>query len=219
MRGAIDSMTPDGTTIDIEQYYQDLWGHIQPESSRRLLLSALDSFAAKGFEAASTREIADGAGMSPAALYVYYRTKRDLLFEITRTSHERNWEGTHAAVDAVTGARQKLAAFVDAFVIYHARYHTLARVANYELHALTAEQFDVVRKIRRNFQREVEGVLVSGNAGGDFDVEHPHDTARAILSLGIDVARWYTGEGSLQPGDLSALYVDLVLRMVGARAC
>src|SRR4051812_14086446 len=51
----------------------ELWAHIEPASSRLLLLSALDAFLARGFHAATTREIAERAGMSPAAVYVHWR--------------------------------------------------------------------------------------------------------------------------------------------------
>jgi hypothetical protein len=41
-------------------------------------------------------------------------------------------------------------------------------------------------------------------------------TARAIASLGIDVARWYMAKGSLSPSDIGSEYVKLALRMVQA---
>ena len=74
-----------------------LWAHIEPETSRLLLLSALDAFLARGFHAATTREIAERAGMSPAAVYVHWKAKHDLLFEISRIGHQ-------AVLDAVDHA-------------------------------------------------------------------------------------------------------------------
>jgi AcrR family transcriptional regulator len=61
---------PNSPTVGAEQLYEELWVHVQADSSRRLLISALDCFALKGFEGASAREIAERAGMSPAGLYV-----------------------------------------------------------------------------------------------------------------------------------------------------
>ena len=66
----------------------ELWAHIEPESSRLLLLSALDAFLARGYHAATTREIGERAGMSPAAVYVHWSAKHDLLFEISRIGHQ-----------------------------------------------------------------------------------------------------------------------------------
>ena len=61
------------------------------ESTRdRLLAAAIEAFAAKGLHGTTTRDIAAGAGMSPAALYVHHRSKEELLFLISRAGHEAN---------------------------------------------------------------------------------------------------------------------------------
>ena len=41
-------------------------------------------------------------------------------------------------------------------------------------------------------------------------------TALALLSLVVDVARWYDPAGARSPEDVGALYADLALRMVTA---
>ena len=69
----------------------ELWDHVTPESSRRLLMAALEAFATLGFEGATTREIAGRAQMSPAAVYVHYKAKLDLLQEICEVAHRAVW--------------------------------------------------------------------------------------------------------------------------------
>ena len=41
-------------------------------------------------------------------------------------------------------------------------------------------------------------------------------TATALLSLGIDVARWYRDDAGWTPEQVAAHYRDLALRMAGA---
>ena len=41
-------------------------------------------------------------------------------------------------------------------------------------------------------------------------------TTLAILSLCVDVARWFNVNGTRTPEEVGELYADLVLRMVGA---
>jgi AcrR family transcriptional regulator len=67
--------------------------------SRRdvLLESAARCFAAKGYEAASTRAIAEGAGMQAASLYSHFRSKSDLLVGV----HEVGMRRIRSAVEAV----------------------------------------------------------------------------------------------------------------------
>jgi AcrR family transcriptional regulator len=51
------------------------WGEVTPEAARKLLVAAVEAFAERGYHATTTRDIAGRAGMSPAALYIHYKTK------------------------------------------------------------------------------------------------------------------------------------------------
>ncbi|SCE24280.1 transcriptional regulator, TetR family, partial [Streptomyces sp. Termitarium-T10T-6] len=60
------------------------WGEVTPEAARRLLVAAVDAFAERGYHATTTRDIAGRAGMSPAALYIHFKTKQELLHRISK---------------------------------------------------------------------------------------------------------------------------------------
>src|SRR6185437_268319 len=57
-----------------------------PAGSRRILLAAATAFAERGFHATTTRDIAAQAGLSPAALYVYFRSKEEVLHQIAAST-------------------------------------------------------------------------------------------------------------------------------------
>jgi AcrR family transcriptional regulator len=196
--------------------YAQLWAHVEPESSRRLLLAALDAFAVHGFEAATTRDIAQRAGMSPAAVYVHYRSKVDLLHEISRIGHEAVLAEVLEVVDGIADPAERVRLFVEAFAAWHARYHTLARVTQYELRSLPAERLADIRDLRRRFEASLEEDLRRGVQSGQFEVTDVRGTTRAILSLGIDVARWFVPEGRATDREIGQLYGHLVLGMVRA---
>jgi hypothetical protein len=63
----------------------------------------------------------------------------------------------------------------------------------------------------------VRGIVEDGVADGSFDVPDVKGTTLAILSLCIDVARWFSLDGPRTPDEVGALYADLVLRMVGSK--
>lgn len=50
-------------------------------TKRKIINSAVGIFAYKGYAASTTREIADSAGVSEAALFKYYKNKKGLLHE------------------------------------------------------------------------------------------------------------------------------------------
>jgi hypothetical protein len=63
---------------------------------------------------------------------------------------------------------------------------------------------------------QVEGVLADGVADGSFQVDDLPGTTLAVLSLSIDVARWFDPARRGSPEKLGRLYADLALRMVSA---
>ncbi|MQA63025.1 MAG: TetR family transcriptional regulator [Actinophytocola sp.] len=191
-----------------------------PSSARtgaraRLLDAAVESFAAKGFHGTTTRDIAAAAGMSPAALYVHHKSKEDLLYLISREGHERTLRTVRQGVATSDEPVAQLLAVVRAFTEHHARGHTGARIVNYELAALSPEHLAEIAAIRRAIEAEVRDVVNAGVASGVFHTGNPRMTALALLSLGIDVARWYRDEGDWSPADIAEHYCELALRIVG----
>lgn len=196
----------------------DLWADVRPDSARRLLLAAVDAFASHGYAATTTREISSAAGVSPAALYVHYPTKADLLVRISRDGHQATLDVGLAALDGVEGPAARLHALVATFTRWHARHSVVARVVQYELAALPPDAFAEVARLRRRIEGLVRAEVEAGAATGELAAADPALTARALMSMCIDVARWYgTGtRGRPDPDRLAAEYADLALRMVTA---
>ncbi|MBA0050595.1 TetR/AcrR family transcriptional regulator [Streptomyces sp. AJS327] len=189
---------------------------VTPDAARRLLLGAVEAFAERGFHATTTRDIAGRAGMSPAALYIHYKTKEELLYQISRVGHDRTVRVLEEAATHPGGHAERLAEAVRAFVSWHAGHHTTARVVQYELAALAEEHYAEIVALRRRCEEIVRGILEDGLAAGEFALPDVRGTALAVMSLCIDVARWFSPEGDRSPEEIGALYADLALRMVGA---
>ncbi|MCC9307153.1 TetR/AcrR family transcriptional regulator [Kitasatospora sp. RB6PN24] len=196
--------------------FADHWPGERPEAARRLLRAAVESFASRGFHATTTRDIATGAGMSPAALYIHYPSKAALLAEISREGHSATLALVEAAVARSEQPRERMRLLVEDFTAWHARGHTVGRIVNYELRALPEEDFAVVAELRRRIEDTVKQVIEDGIAAGAFADTDSRTAARAITGLGIDVARWYTERSTETPEQLGVRYGELVLRMLGA---
>ncbi|WGY02861.1 TetR/AcrR family transcriptional regulator [Nocardioides sp. QY071] len=192
---------------------------IRPHANQtrsRLLDAALTAFAERGFHATSTRDIAAAAGMSPAAVYVHHRSKEELLHQISRRGHEATLELVRSATAGSEDPVTQLSEVVRAFAVHHAQANTEARVVNYELASLSEEHLAEILRLRREIAAELRGVVERGVAGGAFDTPDPRMATTALLSLGIDIARWYREERDWSPEDVGAYYAELALRMVGA---
>ncbi|MER5662594.1 TetR/AcrR family transcriptional regulator [Streptomyces mirabilis] len=193
------------------------WAEVTPDAARRLLVAAVEAFAERGYHATTTRDIAGRAGMSPAALYIHYKTKEELLHRISRIGHDKALDIVRGAAQGGGSAAERLTDAVRSFVRWHAGQHTTARVVQYELEALGPEARAEIVALRRQTDAAVRGIIEDGVAAGDFDVPDVPGTTLAVLSLCIDVARWFNVDGPRTPDEVGALYADLVLRMVGAK--
>lgn len=195
-----------------------LLGDSESEAPRRLLLSGISQFAARGYNATTTREICAGANLSSAALYVYFESKESLLFQISEIGHLGVMRAVQGEMNACRSTREaeRLSAFVRGFVRFHAKANTLARVCQHELRSLNPENFRTIARLRREVTNLLQEILMSGMEGGEFRIRDLESTSLAIMSLGIDVARWFRQGGSISSDQLASRYAELALIMVEA---
>jgi AcrR family transcriptional regulator len=193
---------------------EGLWTAIAPEAARKLLLAALDSFATHGYNATTTRMIAQRVGMSPAGLYSHYSSKEELLYTIALTGHEMLLAEIEAALDGLDDPAESVQRFSETMTRWHARHHRLARATQYELRNLARDHFEEIRSLRHRFEEIVHGLVTACVRSGQCSVDDVGTACLALLSLSIDVARWYdpTHPGA---GDLGAGHAKIALRIVG----
>lgn len=185
------------------------------ETRARLADAAVTAFAERGFHGSTTRDITSIAGLSPAAIYVYHRSKEELLYRISLAGHLDSLARIRSAIASEPDPARQLAALMREFAAYHAREHTEARVINYELAALSPDHLREIKIVRHRIEDEVRDLIERGVAAGVFTVSRPRMAATALLSLGIDIARWYHDGGSWSPADVGEYYADIALRIVG----
>ncbi|TQM26436.1 TetR family transcriptional regulator [Nocardia bhagyanarayanae] len=183
----------------------------------RLLEAALAAFADKGFNGTTTRDIAAAAGMSPAAVYVHHKSKEELLYLISRSGHDATLELVQKAAASSSDPATALRNVIHDFAVHHARAHTSARIVNYELNSLSPEHRTEIRGIRHRIDQAIRDLVQRGIDAGVFDIPDARIAAVALLSLGIDIARWYRDDGDWSPEDIAAAYAEMALRIVGAR--
>lgn len=194
----------------------ELWPGVG-ESTRRLLVAAIAAFAQRGYHGTTTRDIAERAQMSPAAIYTHYRSKAELLFEISWAGHSAMLAEMRAVFARPATPSERLRNLVRAHVSYHARLHTLARVANYELQSLDAEHRRAIVKVRDETEAVMREAIRLGVESGDFDVPDLGLATISILSMGIDVSRWFVPGKRLTPDELAGKYADTAVRILSAR--
>jgi AcrR family transcriptional regulator len=179
----------------------------------RLINAAVEAFAEKGFAATTTRDIASRAGMSPAAVYVHHDSKESLLFTVSLDGHRLALEVLNTAAASSTDPVERLRTMVYDFSLWHADNSRVGRIVQWEYHALTPEHRTEIAVFRRSIERTMQDALADGVAQGVLDVDDVPGTAFSVLSLGVDLVRWFEPGGSRSGHELASLHADLAVRM------
>jgi AcrR family transcriptional regulator len=184
----------------------------------RLLNAAVEAFAEKGFAATTTRDIASRAGMSPAAVYVHHDSKESLLYTVSLQGHRAALEVINRAASADGGPVERIRTMVYDFSMWHADHSRVGRIVQWEYHALTPEHRAEVSVIRRDIERTMQDALADGVGQGVLDVIDVPGTAFSLLSLGVDLVRWFEPGGSRSGHELATLHAELAVRMTRRQA-
>jgi AcrR family transcriptional regulator len=213
---ATDATSPaaDGTAAALES----LFGRYHfPAGPRRILLAAARAFAERGFHATTTRDIAAGAGLSPAALYVYFRSKEEVLHQIAASALDFTIEVAGTEAGRPGSPADRLAGLVQVLTLWHTYNSQVAHVVLYQTGALSPAHLADITAKQREVGQIVRRVIADGIGSGDFDVPDPGVAAIAVLSLCLDVARWYRPGHRLTPQQLGDFNAVAALRIAGSR--
>lgn len=186
-------------------------------TSERLKEAAIIEFAARGFHATTTRDIAARAGLSPAGVYVHFPSKEDLLYAIALDGHTAALEMLREAAAAAGSPPEALRTTVGTFAHWHAERYQDARVVQYEFPHLEHDHREHILDLRKRINTVVSDILATGVRSGDFDVEDVPATTLAVLSMAVDVCRWYDTEIRRSPESIGTDYGELAVRLVSRR--
>ena len=143
--------------------------------------AAVTLFAEQGFDAHHRAAGGDHAEVTKGALYHYFDSKDDLLYEIYHsligTAERRRWTGSSRAG---LGAAETVRAILVNVVRTTARRLPEAEVFFREAHKLDSERMAAFRADRRRYHESFRQVIANGQAAGEFAGHVPADTVVQI---------------------------------------
>jgi AcrR family transcriptional regulator len=179
--------------------------------------AAVSAFASRGFYASTTREIAAAAGFSPAAVYMHFPSKEDLLSGLITDTYREIHDILAAAKSQAVTPSGALSALVHAQVLWHFTFTTRARVAIDESRALPPGPRAEVARLREDIRRMYERVIEEGVAAGRFSVADVPVATSMVASLASGVGRWFPPDAAFEPEALAKEYATLALNSLGYR--
>ncbi|HTQ16771.1 TetR/AcrR family transcriptional regulator [Mycobacterium sp.] len=186
------------------------------KAAARIRAAAIEAFAEHGYGGTTTRDIAARLGLSAAAMYPHYKSKEELLFVIAYEGHEKTVEWLKAADPVSESPADRLRAVVAEFARTQAAYHGRSKVVEFELTALSPDHYRVIVGLRRKLTRHLREIVEAGAADGSFAVPDAEGVTLAIISLCVDVCRWFPAGRYADPETVAKLHSQLALRLVNA---
>ena len=195
---------------------------LSPRNKRTEIVAvATEYFGDKGYEDTKWADVASAVGLGPTALYHYFESKQQCLFEIlveaiedARAEFLRDCEGDFAEAfpAVVRGA-------FDRTDREARRSRVLVAEQALVRHPRSAPREENARLIAYSLLKEYESgwrdLLATGMAAGAIPAVDPDLLTRAVIGAYNSVWAWYRPEGRLTLPEIADFYVPRMLRIVG----
>ena len=178
----------------------------------RLLRVATRLFARHGFESTSVQDIVDAAGVTKGAMYHYYGSKDDLLYEVYHQLLTMQMSHLTDIVKGTGSAEERLrAAAIDVVESSLANLDDMI-VFFRSLHMLPDDRQTRVRAERRAYHDQFRSLVEEGMAAGVFRTEVSADVVvHYFLSTVNQLGSWFRPDGPLTARQVGEQYTDLLL--------
>ena len=201
-------------------------GRTEPRPSPRnkraeIVAVATEFFGENGYEETKWADVATAVGLGPTALYHYFESKQQCLFEILAEAVEdardeflRLSEGefTKAFPAVVRGAFERTDREAR-------RARVLVAEQGLVRHARSSPREESARVLAVSLLKEYEAgwraLLAAGMTAGEIPTVDPNLLTRAVLGAYNSVWSWYRPDGPLELGEVADFYVPRLLALAG----
>ena len=161
----------------------------------RILAAGRELFARDGFDATTTRAIAQQAGIGTGTLFLYFPEKRDLLLRLFKDDIEPVHRAAVASLDADLGLVDAVARVFRSLYDYYARDPRLSRVFLSELAFLDPARGADLARFTLDFLHAIARLVEAARNRGDLEREpEPLAVARTLFRLYYAVLiEWIAG--------------------------
>jgi AcrR family transcriptional regulator len=162
-------------------------------SGRReqILQAAQKLFADQGFRETNLNDVAIQLGFRRQAVYHYFRSKEDILYELIDRAGKAVAVSAQATMDADRPPAELLAAVVRNHVRQLLTNIDVFRIQFTELSKLTGDRADTLRRDMSAYVRGIAKVIEAGQKDGTFVDVPPMQQALLIIGMCNGTTEWY----------------------------
>ncbi|GAB3543662.1 AcrR family transcriptional regulator [Actinopolyspora lacussalsi] len=179
---------------------------------QRLLSAATRLFAEQGFETTSVQQIVDAAGVTKGAMYHYFGSKDDLLYEIYARVLRVQMSRMEQAADSSESVERRLRAVAADVVVTTVAYLEDTVIFFRSMHLLHSDKQAEVRAQRRRYHERVKQLIEEGQRAGVFRADRsPELVVDFFFGAVHHLGSWYRRDGPMSGEQVGDQFADLLL--------
>ena len=169
----------------------------RPGDKRERILAAAETvFARHGFFAARVTEIAKEAGVADGTIYLYFKSKDDVLISLFESRMKQVNDALRAAI-APEPPKDQLRAFIKRYLQLVHDEPAAAEVLTIELRQSSKFMKEYDNPQFADFLRMLGGIISAGQERGELDSSIPsHVAARMIFGMLDELCLLYTSDAA-----------------------
>jgi AcrR family transcriptional regulator len=177
----------------------------------KIVDSAAELFAEKGFLGASIADLAEMCQTSKSLIYHYYDSKEDILFDVMHSHVKSLLDAAEDIAAKPLAGAEKLKELTRAFMRLYLGAAFRQRVLLNALDNLPTEQRETIVNIQHRLIAIVEETL--GEIRPSLAAGHPLGTPAAMLYFGMInwMHTWLNPQGRAKPAEIGDLAVNIFL--------
>lgn len=189
---------------------------LPPDKQELILTAAQHVFATEGFHAARVDSIARLAGVAKGTIYLYFRSKEEILVALMENRFGRLRTLIRAGLEANTGKeaanafRESIRRIIAAHFQFYSEHKEFVAILYGQLGRIAQGMEVPAKRSAEDLSRMIAGVLARGVESGVLRPIDPHTLASALQGMIHAVAFvWSVGQNDASPAGLSDLVFSL----------
>jgi TetR/AcrR family fatty acid metabolism transcriptional regulator len=172
------------------------------DKRERILTAAERIFARRGFFAAKVSDVAKEAGVADGTIYLYFKSKDDLLISLFERRMQQVNEALREAVAGIDSPREQLRAFIKTYLQLVHDEPTAVEVLTIELRQSSKFMKEYENPQFADFLRLLGGIIADAQERRELDRSIPaHVAARMIFGVLDELAlAWVLAKQPLAGG-------------------
>ena len=179
---------------------------------QRLLNVARTLFAEKGFEGTSVQDVVVAAGVTKGAMYHYFSSKDDLLYEIYGRVLRMQMERLEKFVSQEGSVEERLHAAAADVVATTIENLDSTTIFFRSLHQLSEEKQKEIRRERRRYHETFRAMVFEGQQSGVFRDDISADLCVDFFFGSVHhLPMWWKPRGRLSGQEVGRSFADLFI--------